>query len=124
MVAGIGISRSSTDSGTTLDVNGSISQSSESKCNNQTTLSFQDFGPVQLGSTNTLSLAWDQPNHQFVFRWNNNPPVFLKYTVPDGFPPGLADRSFFVFGSVPYCMTTPRPFASIDASFDNLYVSP
>jgi hypothetical protein len=107
IVASIGISRFSTDSGTSLDVNGSVSQCADSKCNNQTTLSFEDFGPAPLGSTNKLSVMWDQPNHQFVFRVNNNPPVPVKYTVPDGFSPGLADRSFFVFGSVPHCTTSP-----------------
>jgi len=91
---------------------------------NQTMLAFEDFGPVQPGSTNTLSVRWDQPNHQFVFRVNNHATVSLKYTVPDGFPPGLADRSFFVFGSVPHCTTAPRPFASVDASFDSVYVNP
>jgi hypothetical protein len=124
IVASIGISRFSTDSGTSLEVSGSVSQCADSKCNNQTILLFQDFGPVQFGSTNALSLKWDQPNHQFVFRVNSNPPVALKYTVPDGFPPGVADRSFFVFGSVPHCSSTPRPFASIDALFDDVYVNP
>ena len=127
VVASIGASRSSSttsaDSGNSLDVNGSISQCVDSKCNNQTTLAFEDFGPVQPGSANTLSVSWDQPNHQFIFRVNNNPPVPVKYTVSDSFPPGLADRSFFVFGSVPHCTTMPRPFASIDASFDNVYVN-
>ena len=124
IVASIGISRFSTDSGTSLDVNGSVSQCADSKCNNQTTLSFEDFGLVELGSTNMLSVRWDQPDHQFVFRVNNNPPVPVKYTIPDGFSPGLADRSFFVFGSVPHCTTKPRPFASVDALFDDVYVNP
>jgi hypothetical protein len=123
IVASIGISRLSTDSGTSLDVNGSVSQCADSKCNNQTTLSFEDFGLAELGSTNTLSVKWDQPNHQFVFRVNKKPPVGLKYTVPDGFPPGLTDRSFFVFGSVPHCTTKPRPFASVEALFDDVYVN-
>src|ERR1700680_170006 len=56
IVASIGTSRFSTDSGTALDVNGSISRCDDSKCDGQTTLSFRDFGPVQPGSTNTLAL--------------------------------------------------------------------
>jgi hypothetical protein len=124
ITAGIGASRLSTDTGTTVDVSASISQCEDPKCNNQTTLSFQDLGPVPLGSTNTLSAAWDQPNHQFIFRLNHKDPVALTYTVPDTFPPGLADRSFYVFGSVPHCTTAPRPFVSIEAFFDNVYVNP
>ena len=79
---------------------------------------------VQAGSSNTLAAAWDQPNHQFIFRLNNGTPVALSYTVPDNFPPGLADKSFFVFGSVPHCTTKPRPLAAIDALFGNVYVNP
>ena len=123
IVASIAVSRFSSDGGTALDVGGSIAQCADPTCNNQTTLSFQDFGLVQPGSKNTLSLWWDRPNHRFVFRLNNNPPVPVTYTVSDSFPPGLADRSFFVFGDVPHCTTKPRPFASIDAFFDNVYVN-
>jgi hypothetical protein len=123
IAAGIGISRFSTDTGTALEVSGSISQCGDPKCDGQTILSFQDLGPVQPGSTNTLAVIWDHANHQFIFRLNNNPPVASTYTVSDGFPPGLPDKSFFVFGSVPHCTTTPRPFASIDAFFDNVYVN-
>lgn len=122
IVAGISVSRFST--GTALDVSGSISQCQDPRCNGQTTLSFQDLGPVQLGSTNTLSAIWDQPNHQFIFGLNNNPRVALTYTVPDSFPPGLPDKSFFVFGFVPHCTTTPRPFTSLDTLFGDVYVNP
>jgi hypothetical protein len=107
-----------------LDVGASVSQCQDTKCNGQSTVSFQDLGPVPAGSTNTLSAAWDQPNHQFIFRLNNDAPVPLPYTLPDSLPPGLADRSFFVFGSVPHCTTKPRPLASIDARFGNVYVNP
>jgi len=124
IVASIGLTRFSTVTVTALDVGASISQCQDAMCNGQTTLSFQDLGPVPLGSTNTLSTVWDQPNHQFIFRLNNDTPVALAYTVPDNFPPGLADRSFFVFGLVPHCTSKPRPFASIDALFGNVYVSP
>lgn len=124
VVASIAVGRFSTDSGTAFDVGASVSQCEDSKCNTQTTLSFQDLGPVQAGSTNKLSAEWDQPNHQFVFRLNNGASVMLQYSLNDSFPPGLADRSLFVFGSVPHCTTAPRPFASLDALFGKVYVSP
>src|SRR5262249_51816291 len=89
IVASIAVTRVSTDTGT-LDVGASVSQCQDPKCNGQTTLSFQDLGTVRAGSSNRLSAIWDQPNHQFIFRMNNDTPVALAYTVPDSFPPGLA----------------------------------
>jgi hypothetical protein len=41
--------------------------------------------------------------------------------MPDSFPPGKGDKSFFVFGDAPHCTTKTRPFASIDAGFGNVY---
>jgi hypothetical protein len=122
IVASIGVTRLS-PGGTAFDVGASVSQCQDSKCNGQTTLLFQELGTVSVGSTNTLSATWDQANHQFIFQLNSNTPVTLPYTVPDNFPPGLADRSFFVFGNVPHCTSKPRPLASIDALFGDVYVN-
>jgi len=124
IVVNAGVGRLSTDVGTALTVSASISQCQDPQCNGQTTLSFQILGLVQPDSTNTLSAIWDQPNHQFVFSLNNDPPVAMPYNVPDTFPPGLPDKSFFVFGLVPHCTTAPRPFTSIDTFFGNVYVNP
>jgi len=124
IVASIGVTRFSTDTGTALSVGASISQCQDAQCNGQTTLSFQGLGLVQPDSTNTLSAIWDQPNHQFIFSLNDELPVALPYNVPDSFPPGLPDKSFFVFGLVPHCTTAPRPFTSIDTFFGNVYVNP
>jgi hypothetical protein len=122
IVASIGVTRFSYTGA--LDVGASVSQCQDAQCNGQTTLSFQDLGPVRAGSTNTLSAIWDQDDHQFIFRLNDNPPIAVPYTVPNSFPPGKADKSFFVFGHVPHCTTKPRPFASIDARFGSVYVNP
>jgi hypothetical protein len=107
-----------------LDVGATVSQCQDAQCNGQTTIGFQDLGFVKAGSTNRFSAIWDQPNHQFIFRLNNNPQIAVPYAMPDTLPPGKADKSFFVFGEVPHCTTKPRPVASIDAGFDNVYVNP
>ena len=123
IVASIGVTNFSTNTSTTFDVGASISQCQDPKCDGQTTLSFQDLGPVAPGSTNTLAAAWDQANHRFIFSLNDNPPVTLTYNMPDNFPPGIADKSFFVFGFVPHCTSAPRPFASLDTTFGDVYVN-
>jgi len=122
IVASIGVTRFSQTGA--LDVGASVSQCQDAQCNGQTTIGSQDLGLVKAGSTNTLSAIWDQPNHQFIFSLNHNAPSTVPYTMPDRFPPGKADKSFFVFGDVPHCTTKPRPFASIDARFGNVYVNP
>jgi hypothetical protein len=123
IVASVGISRFWRDPKTSLTVNGSFSRCDDSKCDGQTVLHSQGLGTVALGSTNTLSLAWDRPNHQFVFQLNANTPVQLAYTESDKFPPGVPDKSFFVFGDVAACTSTPRPTVSIDALFGNVFVN-
>jgi hypothetical protein len=124
VVASIGVTGFNTNTGVVFDMSAYVAQCQDPQCNGQTTLSSQDLGLVPPGSTNTLSAIWDQPNHQFVFRLNNNPSIQLAYTMPDGFPPGLADRSFFVVGIVPHCTSIPRPLASAGALFGNVYVNP
>lgn len=123
ITASIGVGRLSTDPAGSLGVGGQITRCNDRKCDDQTTLSEQGLGSVLLGSTNTLSVTWDQPNHQFILQLNSDPPVPLAYTVSDTFPPGLPAKDFFVFGNVPHCTTKPRPSASIDALFDNVYVN-
>jgi len=123
IVASIGVTNFSTNTTIAFDVSASISQCQDAKCDGQTTLSFQDLGPVEPGSTNTFSAAWDQANHQFIFSLNDNPPVSLTYNMPDSFPPGVADKSFFVFGLVPHCTNAPRPFALLDTTFGDVYVN-
>jgi hypothetical protein len=116
--------RFSTDTGNNVEVIGGIAQCLDRKCNNQTSLSFVDLGPVALGSANTLAVTWDKPNHQFIFQLNAGTPVASGYTVSDAYPPGLDLKSLFVFGSVPHCTATPRPYATMDTLFDNVFVNP
>jgi hypothetical protein len=116
--------RFSTDTGNNVEVIGGIAQCDDRKCNNQTSLSFVDLGPVALGSANTLTLTWDKPNHQFIFQLSANNPVTSGYTVSDAYPHGLDLKSLFVAGSVPHCTATPRPYASMDTLFDNVLVNP
>lgn len=50
---------------------------------NGTVLGYQGLGTVALGSTNTLFLQWDKPNHRFVFQLNNGTQVLEPYSVSD-----------------------------------------
>jgi len=124
ITVGLSAIRFSTDSGNNVDISGGIAQCNDRKCINQTNLSFADLGPVPIGSTNTLAVTWDKPNHQFIFQLNANTPVASGYTLSDAYPPGVDLKSLFVFGAVPHCTATPRPYASMDTLFDNVFVNP
>jgi hypothetical protein len=124
VLAEIGINRYATDTSTSLTVSGFVNECADQFCGSQTNLAYQELGTVSLGSTNTLSLQWDQPNHRFIFRLNNGNPVFESYSVPDTNPPFFAYKGIDLARVVPDCTGTPRPSAFIDAYFDNVYVNP
>lgn len=125
IAASIGVGRLSVDPPGSLSVGASIVRCNDNtpSCDDQSTLSSQTLGSVQLGSNNTFSVTWDRDNHQFIFQLNNEAPVPLAYAMSDTFPAGLPEKDFFVTGNVPHCTTNPRPSASIDALLDNVYVN-
>ena len=124
VLADIGISKFSTDTSTSLTVAGFVNECADQFCGSQTNLAYQVLGNVSLGSTNTLSLQWDQPNHRFIFRLNNGTPVFAPYSASDNNPPFNPQKGIDLARGVPHCTSTPRPSAFIDAYFDNVYVNP
>jgi hypothetical protein len=124
VVGEIGINRAATDTNTSLTVSAFVNECSDQFCGNQANLAYQVLGTVSLGSTNLLSIRWDQPNHRFIFRLNNNVPVFESYDVPDTNPPFFAQKGIDLSRVVPHCTSSPRPSAFIDAYFDNVYVNP
>jgi hypothetical protein len=86
---------------------------------------YQVLGSVYPGKTVTLRLKWDQPNHQFIFRLNNDPPVPLVYgSLPDIEPPYYALKTLSVTQGTPHCTSTPTGGAMMDAYFDNVFVDP
>jgi hypothetical protein len=122
--ANIVIVRTTTNTGKSLNAGASYYQCNDSTCSTSTPLFSQGLGTVLPGSTNTLTLTWDQANHQFIFQLNGNAPVTSTYTVGDGFPPGYAAKYLTVERLVPHCASTPRPSALVEAYFDNVYVNP
>lgn len=89
---------------------------------NGTVLGFQVLGTAELGSTHTLFVQWDQPNHRFVFQLDNGAQVFEPYSVQDTSPPFSPFKNIDLARVVPHCTSTPRPFAVVDAEFDNVFV--
>jgi hypothetical protein len=121
----IGANRNATDTGPALEVLGFYQRCDDDFCGARTTLGFERLGFVQPGTTNRFHVKWDQPNHRFVFQLNNGALVSSPYAVSDSSQPFLGPiKTIDLARVVPHCTATPRPFASIDAFFDNIYVNP
>ncbi len=124
VVAVIAISRYPTDTTNALTVAGFYTQCDDEFCGSQTPLDYRVLGSAQPGTTNTLHLKWDQPGHRFVFRLNNQPEVASTYTVSDSTPAVFQYKAIGFARVIPHCTSTPRPFAAMDAYFDNVRVNP
>jgi hypothetical protein len=120
----ISVVRNVQDLGNALTGAGFISECTDQFCGAQTTLVYQVLGNVNAGSTNVLSIRWDQRNHQFIFRLNHNSPVYAPYNVADISPPFSASKTIGLARVVTHCTSSPRPYALVDAHFDNVYVNP
>lgn len=116
VVANISIERSLQESGPT--VVGFVQEGSG------IVLGYQVLGTLALGSTNRLFVQWDQPNHRFVFQLNNGAQVSEPYNVSDTTPPFYAFKNIDLARVVPHCTSTPRPYATVDAYFRDVYVNP
>jgi hypothetical protein len=84
---------------------------------------YQTLGFVPLGQTAKLRVKWDQPNHQFIFQLNQDPEVFMGYTIPEMSPPNIPIKALWVGRGTPDCTTTPLASTMMDAYFDNVYVN-
>ncbi|SRR5579871_208634 len=122
--ANIVIDQSSSNTGKSLYAYADYYQCLDAGCSSQNSLFSQALGTVAPGSTNTLTLQWNQSNHQFIFQLNNNPPVASTYTISDSFPPGYPLKYLYAGYFLPNCTTTPRPYALVDAYFDDVFVNP
>ena len=124
VVAVIAVSRYPTDTTNALTVAGFYTRCDDEFCGSQTPLDYRVLGSVQPGTTNTLHLKWDQPGHRFVFGLNDQPEVASTYTVSDTTPAVFSYKAIGFARVIPHCTSTPRPFAEMDAFFDNVRVNP
>src|SRR5215472_1749716 len=117
---GIGPGRASTDTGSTMLAVFHYERCGDDFCGTRTTLGFGVLGSVQLDTTNTFHIKWDQPNHRFIFQLNDGPLVVSPYAVLDTSAPFSPFKAIDAARVVPHCTTTPRPFAATDSFFSNV----
>ncbi|MGZ3535341.1 MAG: hypothetical protein ACXU9K_08945 [Thermodesulfobacteriota bacterium] len=113
----------STDQAGILQVVGAVSQCTDSTCATFTVLSSQTLGTIKVGKKTTLSIQWDQPNHQFIFQFGKLAPVLLTYGVSDTSPPGVNFKDLRLRNYIANCTTGTRLVSFVEAYFDNVFVN-
>ena len=111
----------STDPNDVLRVFSSVHHCHDASCSSVTNLGFQDLGIANRGDKVTLVVLWDPGNDQFVFQRDNQPAVFLPYTVSDTAPPGSKRKGLLVASFPPNCIGPTRPFSFMEAFFDDVF---
>lgn len=92
-------------------------------CATSTSLGFSDLGSVNKGQKVKLLMQWDPDNQRFIFQRDDQPEVFLSYTVPDTAAPGTDSKFFDVTNGAPNCTEEPPSVAFIEAFFDDVFAN-
>jgi hypothetical protein len=106
-----------------LEVTGYVSQCNDSTCSSSTALQSETLGTIKVGVNTNLSIQWDQPNHQFIFKFGSLAPVFVAYGVSDTSLPGLDFKTLRLRNYIANCTAEPRLVSFVEAYFDNVFVN-
>jgi len=84
------------------------------------------LGNAQIGTPVTATVAWDQPNHRFLFSWTNKlthvtTPGVLSYSFSDTTPAADPEKHLDVELFPANCTAT-QAWVNANALFDNVYV--
>jgi len=119
----ISLASNSTDAPKILEVWGVISQCTDSTCTTFTVLNSKQLGTIKVGAKTTLSMQWDQPNHQFIFQFGKLASVPLGYAVSDTSAPSVNFKHLRLRNYIANCATGPRLQSFVEAYFDNVFVN-
>jgi hypothetical protein len=94
---------------------------------NQFGIGFVTLGNSALGTPMTASLAWDQPNHQFLASWTNKTTqVTTATTLPYSFSdiaPAVNPSKILEVSDFPSNCTANQTSVFVDALFGNVYIT-
>ena len=120
----IGIVRGSDTTAPTdvLSVVSRVGQCTNADCKESTWLHSRYLGPVKRGEMATLRVQWDQDNHRFIFQRDDDPEIFVPYTLADTASPRGRRKGLRIGYGAANC-TTIRPEAFIGAFFGDVFVN-
>jgi hypothetical protein len=73
-----------------------------------------------VGQVNTFQMFWDTFRSRVEFQKNAEPPVHIGYSVP--VVAELSARTWQAIALGANCTVSPRPFAEVSATLDNIFV--
>lgn len=116
--ASLGLSRFANDPPGELNVHGQTYTSAGYS-------TYFSLGTVTIGTPITITLSWDQPNHQFLISYANNlthvtTEGTMPYAASDTTPAARPGKLLLVSGAPANC-TANSTFVYSDALFDNVY---
>jgi hypothetical protein len=90
-------------------------------CSTRDVLGEAGLGPVLVGQPNTFQMFWDTFRSRVEFQRNAEPPVPIGYSVPVVAPLG-GGRVWQAVAIAANCTASPRPFAEVSATLDNIFI--
>lgn len=90
-------------------------------CSTRDILGEVGLGPVLVGQPNTFRMFWDTFRSRVEFQKNAEPPAYVGYSLPVVTRLG-GGRVWQVMAIGANCTTSPRPYAEVSATLDNIFV--
>jgi hypothetical protein len=120
----IGIARGSDTTAPTdvLSVISLVGQCTNADCKESTWLHSRYLGFVKRGEMATLRVQWDQDNHRFIFQRDDDPEIFVPYTLADTAAPRGRRKGLRIVYGVANCMTI-RSEAFMETLFGDVFVN-
>lgn len=112
----------STDKPWVLKVNAQVLRCTDPNCFTYDNFQTVDLGNINLWRWEDITLVWDKPNMQFIFKLGHNPAVSILYTLPEFSMPGAPVKLIGVSQRYPFCPEPGRE-AFIDVDFENIFVN-
>jgi hypothetical protein len=90
-------------------------------CSTRDVLGEVGLGPVLVGQMHTFRMFWDPFRSRVEFQKNAESPVLVPYSVPVVTPLG-GGRVWQAMAIGANCTASPRPFAEVSVTLDNIFV--
>jgi hypothetical protein len=112
----------SSDASNVLRVEAGMVRCSSSDCSTVDDLGLLDLGMVSKNERVSLWLTWEAAENRVRFQKNDEPIQTVNYSQTDAILRGF--RVLEVRGEAANCNIGTRPYAKINAAFDNIFVNP